>query len=65
MKKILAFIAIVVALTACDAGIPTPQDGVGRDGWWEVNDPATDRTFRCLWWSLTESTAMWCYEVER
>ncbi len=63
MKKIIIAAVAALSLTACvDTGIPTPGNGEGREGWWVQTDPATGRTFHCLWWSLSESTAMWCYE---
>lgn len=63
MRRSLALVALMVGLVGCvDTGIPTPGNGEGREGWWEQTDPETGRTFHCLWWSLSESTAMWCYE---
>lgn len=65
MKRLLIALVAVLSLSACvDTGIPTPGNGVGREDWWEVTDPETNRTFRCIYWSLKDSTAMWCYEPE-
>lgn len=62
-KILMGIAALPLLATACvDSGIPTPGHGEGREGWWEETDPNTGRTFRCLYWSLSDSTAMWCYE---
>ena len=65
MKRVLIFVGAALSLTACvDTGIPTPGNGVGREGWYDIDDPTTGRSFRCFYWSLSDSTAFWCYEPE-
>ncbi len=67
MNKKIAILATALAvLTACgtDIGIPTPGNGKGREGWYPITDPQTGDSFRCFYWSLDQSTALWCYEPD-
>lgn len=41
-------------------GIPTPGKGVGREGWWTTPPDSEGNRFECFYWSLKDSTAMWC-----
>lgn len=43
-----------------DTGIPTPGKGVGREGWWTTPPDSEGNRFECFYWSLKDSTAMWC-----
>lgn len=63
MKRIAIAALAVLGLTACDAGIPTPGNGVGREGWYPIEDPKTGETFNCFYWSLKDSTAFWCHPI--
>lgn len=70
MRRLLATAALCFALSGCaegcaDAGIPTPHGGEGRQGWYPITDPETGDRFRCFYWSLKESTALWCYPLDR
>jgi hypothetical protein len=66
MRRALIVVA-AVALAGCglqDAGTPTPGNGRGREGWYEIVDPETERVFRCFYWSLSDSTAFWRYDPD-
>lgn len=61
MKRLLLLVASVVVLAGCvDTGIPTPGNGVGREGWWTTPPDSEGNRFECFYWSLKDSTAMWC-----
>lgn len=66
MRRIAGALLGAIILTGCvDAGIPTPGNGKGREGWYEIRDPETKERFNCFWWSLSDSTAMWCHPLPK
>lgn len=61
VKKIILAVAMAVfTLSACDTGISTPGNGVGREGWWLTPLDSNGFQYECFYWSLSESSAIWC-----
>jgi len=60
-KGIIVAVAAALSLSACaDLGIPTPGNGKGRQGWYITERDSVGDRYECFWWSVQDSTAMWC-----
>ena len=63
-KNHLALGVVLMFLTGCeamcDSGIPTPHGGTGREGWWLTPPDSKAERYECFYWSLSDSTAIWC-----